>query len=138
MRYAHIVFRYALIVNRYALTIYKNSAAPASIGEGVEMSERRYRHPQVNLRLPDELKEQIAELATKHGRSMNAEMVEAISFYIQVSKDVESDPAVLERESVTMRKEDIKELITKVKNSVIESLLSQYELTPKADSKKPT
>lgn len=103
------------------------------------MSERRYRHPQVNLRLPDELKEQIAELAAKHGRSMNAEMVEAISFYISVSKDVESDSSVLEKEHLTMHKDDVKKMIHNVKNSVIEALLEQYELTPKTDNaKKPT
>lgn len=103
------------------------------------MTERRYRHPQVNLRLPDEIKEQIAELAAKHGRSMNAEMVEAISFYIKVSKDVESDPAVLEKEILTLHKDDVKKMINNVKNSVIEALLEQYELTPKSESdKKPT
>lgn len=42
------------------------------------MSERRYRHPQVNLRLPEELKEKVMELAESNGRSTNAEMVMAI------------------------------------------------------------
>ncbi|MCI1027784.1 Arc family DNA-binding protein [Pantoea dispersa] len=100
------------------------------------MSERRYRHPQVNLRLPDELKEQIAELAAKHGRSMNAEMVEAISFYIRISNDVAQDPAVLEREQITLQTEDVKKLMNNIKNSVIEHLLERYDLTPKSPSVK--
>lgn len=103
------------------------------------MSERRYRHPQVNLRLPDELKEQISELAAKHGRSMNAEMVEAISFYIRITNDVEKDPTVLEREQITLKTEDVKKMIDNVKNVVIEALVDRYELTPKKNSdKKPT
>ncbi|HEM8199954.1 TPA: Arc family DNA-binding protein, partial [Providencia stuartii] len=38
------------------------------------MTERKYRHPQVNLRLPVELKERIAEIAEANGRSSNQEM----------------------------------------------------------------
>lgn len=47
------------------------------------MSERRYRHPQVNLRLPEELKERIAVLAEKNKRSANAEMVAAIESWVE-------------------------------------------------------
>ena len=46
------------------------------------MSERKYRHPQVNLRLPEELKSKVAELAESNGRSANAEMVAAIEAWI--------------------------------------------------------
>lgn len=46
------------------------------------MAERRYRHPQVNLRLPEELKEKVAELAESNGRSANAEMVLAIEAWV--------------------------------------------------------
>ncbi|HDL8226823.1 TPA: Arc family DNA-binding protein [Yersinia enterocolitica] len=46
------------------------------------MSERKYRHPQVNLRLPEELKEKIAEIAALNGRSANAEMVAAIESWV--------------------------------------------------------
>ncbi|HHJ4378063.1 TPA: Arc family DNA-binding protein [Citrobacter freundii] len=46
------------------------------------MSERRYRHPQVNLRLPEELKEKVAKLAEANGRSANAEMVMAIEAWV--------------------------------------------------------
>lgn len=42
------------------------------------MSERAYKHPQVNLRLPIEIKEQLSELADANGRSLNAEMVAAL------------------------------------------------------------
>lgn len=47
------------------------------------MSERRYRHPQVNLRLPEELKEKVAKLAESNGRSANAEMVMAIEAWVE-------------------------------------------------------
>jgi len=47
------------------------------------MAERAYRHPQVNLRLPDELKEKITELADANGRSANAEMVAAIDAWVK-------------------------------------------------------
>ncbi|EIT2340010.1 Arc family DNA-binding protein [Salmonella enterica] len=47
------------------------------------MSERRYRHPQVNLRLPEELKERVAVLAEKNKRSANAEMVAAIESWVE-------------------------------------------------------
>lgn len=46
------------------------------------MSERRYKHPQVNLRLPEGLKEKIVELADANGRSANAEMVLAIDAWV--------------------------------------------------------
>ncbi|KMV67999.1 hypothetical protein AI29_10730 [bacteria symbiont BFo2 of Frankliniella occidentalis] len=46
------------------------------------MSERKYRHPQVNLRLPEELKSKVAELAESNGRSANAEMVAAIEAWV--------------------------------------------------------
>lgn len=47
------------------------------------MSERRYKHPQVNLRLPEDLKEKVAELAASNGRSANAEMVAAIEAWVE-------------------------------------------------------
>ena len=47
------------------------------------MSERRYKHPQVNLRLPEDLKEKVAELAASNGRSANAEMVAAIESWVE-------------------------------------------------------
>ncbi|MGT5975027.1 Arc family DNA-binding protein [Escherichia coli] len=42
------------------------------------MTERRYKNPQVNLRLPVEVKEALMELAEANGRSVNAEMVAAL------------------------------------------------------------
>lgn len=47
------------------------------------MSERRYRHPQVNLRLPEDLKEKISAIAERNKRSANAEMVAAIEDWIR-------------------------------------------------------
>lgn len=42
------------------------------------MTERRYKNPQVNLRIPVEVKEALTELAEANGRSVNAEMVAAL------------------------------------------------------------
>lgn len=55
------------------------------------MADRKYRHPQVNLRLPEELKEKVAEFAAKHGRSANAEMVAAIEAWVSSQPEPEED-----------------------------------------------
>ncbi|WP_419792552.1 Arc family DNA-binding protein [Serratia fonticola] len=54
------------------------------------MSERPYKHPQVNLRLPIELKDRIAELAEANGRSANAEMVAAIEAWVMKNNHVQA------------------------------------------------
>lgn len=51
------------------------------------MTERKYRHPQVNLRLPENLKEKIVAIANKNGRSANAEMVAAIEAWVENSEN---------------------------------------------------
>ncbi|HGJ5874769.1 MAG TPA: Arc family DNA-binding protein [Arsenophonus apicola] len=52
------------------------------------MSERKYKNPQVNLRLPVELKNRINELANVNGRSANQEMVAAIEAWVKQNKNV--------------------------------------------------
>ncbi|HCD2543884.1 TPA: Arc family DNA-binding protein [Klebsiella pneumoniae] len=47
------------------------------------MTKRPYKNPQVNLRLPQELKDRVASLAELKGRSANSEMVDAISFWVE-------------------------------------------------------
>ncbi|PWY09697.1 Arc family DNA-binding protein [Citrobacter koseri] len=66
------------------------------------MAERKYKHPQVNLRLPEELKARVIELAEANGRSANAEMVAAIEAWIEKNKHIESIDlsAVVERITV--------------------------------------
>ncbi|EEP2063066.1 TPA: Arc family DNA-binding protein [Salmonella enterica subsp. enterica serovar Soerenga] len=54
------------------------------------MSERRYKHPQVNLRLPVEIKDRLSELAESNGRSLNAEMVAALSAWAEENKHVQA------------------------------------------------
>ncbi|ELY4307192.1 Arc family DNA-binding protein [Cronobacter sakazakii] len=68
------------------------------------MSERRYRHPQVNLRLPEDLKEKISALAERNKRSANAEMVAAIEDWIRRDEvhNFRSETSL-----VSMRNEDI-------------------------------
>ncbi|HGJ5858552.1 Arc family DNA-binding protein [Arsenophonus nasoniae] len=53
------------------------------------MSERKYKNPQVNLRLPVELKNRINELANVNGRSANQEMVAAIEAWVKQNKNVQ-------------------------------------------------
>ncbi|WP_368877357.1 Arc family DNA-binding protein [Providencia vermicola] len=51
--------------------------------------ERKYKHPQVNLRLPTDLKDRIQELAEFNNRSANQEMVAAIEYWILHNSHVE-------------------------------------------------
>lgn len=60
------------------------------------MSERRYKNPQVNLRLPEELKDKVAKLADKHKRSANAEMVAAIEHWVSEYEQLESNQATID------------------------------------------
>ena len=46
------------------------------------MSETRANSDKFMLRLPDGMREQIKEIADKNGRSMNAEIVEALSVWV--------------------------------------------------------
>ncbi|MDE9570337.1 Arc family DNA-binding protein [Xenorhabdus bovienii] len=63
------------------------------------MSSRPYKNPQVNLRLPVELKEKVNNLADIHGRSANAEMVAAIENWVNMDHSVPEDelPSIAKR-----------------------------------------
>ena len=54
---------------------------------------RPYKNPQVNLRLPEDLKQKIAALADKNGRSANAEMVAAIEAWVEMH-DIPAEKAL--------------------------------------------
>ncbi|QGX91654.1 Arc family DNA-binding protein [Tatumella sp. TA1] len=54
------------------------------------MSERAYKHPQVNLRLPLEIKERISEIADANNRSLNAEMVAALEAWTIKNKHIQA------------------------------------------------
>ena len=54
------------------------------------MSERSYKNPQVNLRLPIEIKERIIELAEANNRSANAEMVAALEAWVDKNKHIQA------------------------------------------------
>lgn len=47
------------------------------------MSQRAYRHPQVNLRMPQDKKELMMKLAEGNGRSLNQEINSAIDAWLQ-------------------------------------------------------
>lgn len=57
------------------------------------MAERKYKNPQVNLRLPQELKDRIAALSELKGRSTNAEMVDAIAYWVQREERLQAEIA---------------------------------------------
>ncbi len=54
------------------------------------MSERSYKNPQVNLRLPIDIKERIMELAEANNRSANAEMVAALEAWVNKNKHIQA------------------------------------------------
>lgn len=67
---------------------------------------RPYKNPQVNLRLPDELKNRVAELAEANGRSANAEMVAAIESWVNKHKNIQPlDLAALAQRLAILEKE---------------------------------
>lgn len=63
------------------------------------MSSRPYKNPQVNLRLPVEIKEKVNKLADTHGRSANAEMVAAIEHWVNMDHAVPDNelPNIIQR-----------------------------------------
>ncbi|WP_048224779.1 Arc family DNA-binding protein [Citrobacter sp. BIDMC108] len=54
------------------------------------MSDRKYKNPQVNLRLPQEIKELLTELAEANSRSLNAEMVAALEAWTEKNKHIQA------------------------------------------------
>lgn len=118
--------------------LFTHRAAPASIGEGVTMSERRYRHPQVNLRLPEELKEKVMLLASANGRSANAEMVQAIEFWVSANQEMAENPEKypMNNDKVEISRSAIPDIVNTVRRQILEHLAEHYELRPK--NKNPT
>ncbi|KGP42283.1 Arc family DNA-binding protein [Morganella morganii] len=76
------------------------------------MSERKYKNPQVNLRLPIELKDRVAELAEANGRSANQEMIAAIEAWVDKNKNIE----VLDLVSLSKKIHEIELVIEQLKN----------------------
>jgi len=116
------------------------------------MSERRYRHPQVNLRLPESLKEKISEMAERNKRSANSEMVAAIEDWVrrdsvynfkgEASLIVmhEDSPLSDPLEAVNVTKGELNRMIGEAAEEaaymVIQKISDQYDIVPK--DKKPT
>ncbi|HEJ7969406.1 TPA: Arc family DNA-binding protein [Serratia marcescens] len=95
------------------------------------MSERRYKHPQVNLRLPEEMKEKITKFAEINGRSANAEMVAAIEFWIAAQEQKMSDEPPKDRVILDLRKDEIPGVVQAIKDNIIAELAKHYDLKPK-------
>ena len=76
------------------------------------MSERRYKHPQANLRLPLEIKERLLELAEANNRSLNAEMVAALEAWTEKNKHVQA----LDLASVASRLMELEREVEELKN----------------------
>jgi len=58
--------------------------------------KRKYKNPQVNLRLPEELKEKVSRIAEIKKRSANAEMVAAIEHWVNEHDVSESNKVALD------------------------------------------
>ncbi|HBT5550284.1 TPA: Arc family DNA-binding protein [Klebsiella pneumoniae] len=70
------------------------------------MSERRYKNPQANLRLPVEIKERLIELAEANNRSLNAEMVAALEAWTEKNKHIKAlDLASVSERLIALEKE---------------------------------
>ncbi|CZZ66440.1 Arc family DNA-binding protein [Citrobacter freundii] len=74
------------------------------------MSDRRYKHPQVNLRLPEDLKARINELAEANGRSANAEMVAALEAWAEKHKGAQALNLASIAERLASLEEEVKAL----------------------------
>lgn len=93
------------------------------------MAERKYRHPQVNLRMPEELKEKIAKIAEANGRSANAEMVMAIEAWVSYHDNRDESNAT--SVNMPMTKDEMKMLVDNVKEAVVTQLVKKYNFVPK-------
>ncbi|WP_342633910.1 MULTISPECIES: Arc family DNA-binding protein [unclassified Erwinia] len=122
------------------------------VARAVAMAERKYRHPQVNLRLPEELKERIAEIAERNKRSSNAEMVAAIENWVKrdtlynYKSEISfinvndgshiDDPTV----SVNLTKGELNRMIgdaaEEAAYAVVDKIHEKYDVSPK--NKKPS
>lgn len=76
------------------------------------MSERKYKNPQVNLRLPSEIKERLTELAEVNSRSLNAEMVAALEAWTVKNKHIQA----LDLSSIAERLINLEEEVMALKN----------------------
>ncbi|EPO1581406.1 Arc family DNA-binding protein [Yersinia enterocolitica] len=76
------------------------------------MSERKYKNPQVNLRLPSEIKDRLTELAEANSRSLNAEMVAALEAWTEKNKHIQA----IDLASIASRLIDLESEIETLKN----------------------
>ncbi|HFI7738174.1 Arc family DNA-binding protein [Escherichia coli] len=97
------------------------------------MAERKYRHPQVNLRMPEELKEKIAKIAEANGRSANAEMVMAIEAWVSYHERKEG--VATTNINMPMTKDEMRILVDNVKEAVVSQLVGKYDFVPKTKDK---
>ena len=77
------------------------------------MSERSYKNPQVNLRLPIDIKERIMELAEANNRSANAEMVAALEAWVNKNKHIQA----LDISTIAKRLVDLEAKVDEISNS---------------------
>jgi len=94
------------------------------------MAERKYKHPQVNLRMPEELKEKVSQLAIEHGRSANAEMVAALEAWVLIHSKDQSEES-FSGVSVRLKKDEMRFLIDSVQQAVVSQLVKKYNFAPK-------
>ncbi|WBG93118.1 Arc family DNA-binding protein [Pantoea piersonii] len=91
------------------------------------MVNRKYRHPQVNLRLPRDLKEHIAAMADSNKRSANAEMVAAIEAWVRAG----NVPGALHEDSkVIMTRQELNDIVSDAAENAMKRIIRELELIP--------
>ncbi|EKP4474658.1 Arc family DNA-binding protein [Cronobacter dublinensis] len=115
------------------------------------MSEKRVKdYDKFVVRFPDGMRDAIAHMAKKDGRSMNAEIITLLELAIKVCVDfapengsfqeqfekrldkINEDQARLEKDMALTQKE-IDKIVKGVTDSVLKSILREYDLTPKSN-----
>ncbi len=116
---------------------------------GVIMSERRYKNPQVNLRLPEQLKDKISAMAERNKRSANSEMVAAIEEWVRRDEvlNFRSETSLVslrpeeiaedEDAPISLTQSSLNHLINKTAEEAAQAalhiLVSKYDIKPKDD-----
>lgn len=109
------------------ITYSTGRMCPQKVTPAVEMADRKYKHPQVNLRLPEELKEHIVTMADRNKRSANAEMVAAIEAWVKA----ENVPDPIHQDSkVIMTTTELNKMVSDAAENAVKRIIQEYNLVP--------
>lgn len=117
------------------------------------MSEKQVKdYDKFVVRLPDGMRDLIAEMAKKDGRSMNSEIIALIELAIKVCRNFGPDDGTVVQqfqeqlneinkknkeieEGISITKNEIDRMVNLITGNLIEKLTSEYDLVPKRLSK---